>query len=411
MKKITNRRQHLIFKLASILILISIGVFNTAYAKEFSKNYSGNIAIKVTDLIDISVINNDAIINTTNEQNASFKLKLVLDLQNNDEVLANEILESLNYEIIKENGTVQMNFPWPIQHYQANNFLFFSPKAKFTILGGKKFEIKGNINVKMTLEINIPKKNLIKLKGNHSTIKLGHLNNNADINAKFSKLYTNDIESLKLDASFSDINIGNIKQNSSLMLRQSHFNGLSIGKVDANLNFSTIEISECTTAVFHSLSQSSFKSKKVDDIEVSSSRFSDFDIQLAKSMIVQYWEHGKISIERIDHFDLKNGLFINIFLDEVAESIAINTKNSNMILENLHNEISDVDIKNEFASVTIGTEKVENFDLILNNASFTTVEKSENIIKNSDNHYTKRTNSGNIKNIDVTCPNCTIIIK
>jgi hypothetical protein len=443
--KSIQRKLSSLFSLLSIILILSFST--NLLATEITRDYTGNEKVSASDLIKMETSHcRDLIINTTNDNSASYKVTIIIDIADKDKSTANKILDEIEFKIDKTSTGITMDINWPFRSFSHSDGLLSGSKTRITMRNGKKFEIDGKLKVRMVAEVNIPKENMLNLKGSHSTIQLGHLSNSAEIRVSHSTLNANDIKGLKLDASHSTIEAGNIALPTDVDLSHSKFKGLKMNKVEAhcshsklsflestdisvNLSHSDLNIDKTGNVTIHSLQHSDIDIELAKDVNIgsaqhsdveidnaenviiSSSQHSDIEIDNAKDVKVKNSQHGKIAVKNLNSFNFNSGGFTQIHIGTVKEKININTRHSNIIIDELLSGVQAVDIEDEFASVTVGTEKISNIDLMVDGGDHSTVNASNNLEKKSSGYYKKRINSGKVLEINLQCKHCTINIK
>lgn len=423
-----SSRQRYLYKGYAFLILLSIVSFQLLQAKEFTRTYTGSSPVALSDVIAINTSHcKSMVINTTDKKTASYELKIILDINEEEESIAKEIFDEIEFGIDKSNGKVEMDLKWPFSFSSSKNFIS-GYQTKISVKDGGKYELSGKPKVKMVAVVNIPKANKLKLAGAHSNFELGHLSNEVVLSMSHSKIKANDVKGATLSASHSTVDIGNIELPARLSLSHSKLNGLKMDdaeiscshsqlsfieadNIDMSLSHSNADMDNCGDITISSIQHSDLEMKTVKNLDISSTQHSTIDIEKANNVEVSNGQHGKIAIQELNRFRFKSGGFTKIYIGTVNESIEVSTQHSDMAIDALNKEIKLVDVENQFASVTLGAGNISNFNLLVQDGKNTTIRTQSDVVKKSDGYYTKRTNSGNILEINIECPHCTVNIE
>lgn len=479
-QKLIQYRLHYPYK--ALLICLSLAFMQELSAKEYTREYTGKTNVAPTDVLLITLHQiDDAVIKTSDSPTASFKIKVALDLSEDNDSKAKELLDAFDFSIRKTGNKVHLDLS-PFQTFSSTNKGLGKTTMKLKN-GGGSFTFKGKNKLNIYVEATIPKKNALEFDSNFSTATLGHLSNTADIDLSHSTLKTNDIGKLNLDANFSNINLGNVSNNSEIDLIHSNMTGLDIGNISAELSFSNVEFADCGNLDLHDLSQSNFSANAVKNISVDDSRFSTIDINKAKNITVDNDGQGKLFVDEaenlefgdtnfskitiqnckdvrfeemsqttfkanttedidvsdanfstidvenantinvgddsqgkylinnLDEYELNDGSFTKIEIQKLNSKFKTSATHTDVKIEQLGQDFSDFNLRDSFASVSLGTNELTDFSLYLDDSEFTTVKNASGIEKKAKGFYQKHTTSKTPLNMNIDCSNCTVNLK
>jgi hypothetical protein len=279
MKTMNQKKQNLNFKAITLFIagaLLTIPLF----ADEHSREYKAQTNVSTSDLIELSTAHcKEMIINTTDDNTASYTVTITIDVD--DKELANKILDEVDYKISKSGNGIEMDLEWPFRSF-SNSSGLFGAKTSITMKNGKKFDYSGRMKVKMIAEVNIPKKNKLEIEGRHSTLQLGHMSNEVEIDIEHATLNANDMKAADIDIAHTTMSIGNVYGETAISLSHSKLNGMKVGSGKIDLSHSRLELIETGNASVN-LSHSNADIEKGGNMELNSMQHSELEIYICNN--------------------------------------------------------------------------------------------------------------------------------
>lgn len=374
------------------------------YANSKAINNSANVSLNLEHI-------DEMVIATTSDKILSFDVKLIFDKDVLDKATLAKIKESIEFAIEDKNNGVYVDFSSPFKSHQITQGWLLGNKTKIILKTGEKLEFDEIIDFEITVNVNVPNTNQIDIKSEFSKLNMNNIDSKVTMNLSHTTVHTNDLGELDLTCEFSKINLGNINGNALIKAEHSNVTGLNVEDVNTTQAFSTIEFAKAKH-VTGRLEHSTFIANQTSDLNISSAEFSKLELNNAGKVILKTIQHSKLNLGSVSDLAISDGAFTKITADEVKNLLRINASYCNMEVLNLDNDIQVIDITNHFATVSLGTQKIEGFDLYVHNGEFTKVRtKSETIEKKSDGYYRKRLSGKNIREINVTCPHCTVVVK
>lgn len=406
MKNLFNNRKSL-----ALTTLLVIGLINISFA-QFTSSYTGKASVSATDLIYIKANHvKDLVVNTTESEEVSFKVTITLNGDSPDGDMIKRLQKSIHYQLEQKPGEVAMDFKRPFKSYKQVNGWFFGSSTKIELYDGQKFEFDGKLECNIAIEVNMPQQNDLTVKGSFSGVGLGYLAGNTIINMEHSTIKANDLGTLDLKTSFSNVDFGNIIGAAQINLSHSKLSGLQVQMLETKMAFSTMELSGATKVTSKNIQHSTLKIKTADKVDIASAQFSTLDVRNLKVLNTQVFQHGKIALETVDTFKLTAGAFTKILIGSVSTSVEVNASYCDTEIKNIFSTITTLKIENQFATVSLNTAEITDFDLYVSNGQFTKVKsKGDGIVQKSDGYFQKRLASNKIVTINIECPHCTVDI-
>ena len=304
------------------------------------------------------------------------KIKQVVEITVDpvDPAKAKELVKEFSFEINTTLlGNIDLTYDLGIKQMgEFTNGRIKTKKGECTIIleNGRIFTVK-KLNVSIVLYI--PQRNQLVLKSKFSNVSLDNLSNKATLNLTSVTLKANDIKDLELEASFSKIWFSSI-DNALFDVRNCEIYGNYLEKADVE------------------------------------SKFSKFNVTKAGNFKIQESTSDTYNIPEIEAINGQNASFTNFTIGELKESMNISSQNGDIVIENLSNGFSQIDISNSFSSITIGTLHTDGF--VLNtNTKYTELNLSKEIKPISSKGELKTFNKGSKlakQKINIDCTSCNV---
>ncbi len=229
-----------------------------------------------------------------------------------------------------------------ISSFHMKNSFFKSDDCKIQLDNGEMHTIE---YISIETRLSIPKSCNLAIKGNKECIiRIGELEGNIDLELKYAEVYGRSVKNLRASfrscyaVHFSKVNIADISSSNSNMVIQKA--GLvKIGNQPLN---DACNLPHVTSKRSHS-AQSKYIFGSVENLSVSDSTNDDFNINQVLNL----------KVKKTSYTDFK--------IDLLTQSLNAEAKSSDLIIANISNQFSEINIKNSLSTIDLSFNEDANY--------------------------------------------------
>jgi len=281
---------------------------------------------------------------------------------------AKMVMEQLQLELKKgSDKRIVVDCNLNIDRFIMKNGFFRTDNCEIELDNGRTYTIE---YLELETRLSIPKSINVALIGNkHSTIRLGELDGDLDLELKYAEVFGTNVRNLRAslrscyNVFFNEVEAADISSSNSYV-KIDEVKSIKIG--DQSLN------DACDLPHLRSQRSNSAQTK--------------YQLGTVKVLSVNDSANDEIIIDEVEEMNVKNTSYTNFQIYRLTTSLLFNAKSSDLIISKISKNFSQIEINNSLSTIDLTVDKGANYTLNLDrnnyiegfNNNLTKVEQNEN---------------------------------
>ena len=302
---------------------------------------------------------------------------------------AEALLKALELDILRNGKSYRMNNNMNIERLSFSNGFLKGTKNWIRLTNGKKYNVR---SIEISASVQIPENLEVFIDAKYIDIMAKEFNGELHLKADNSSIYIDQLQSLKAELKTSKIEFSSI-QKASIFAYNTSIEGKSVDTL--MLGKANTRSEESLFSGHNTASVSRYTIDEIDFLNITTTTSDEFRFKTIGSL------------------NIASSFFSNYSIQMLEESLTMNAKHGDIIIEEISNKIKEVDINNQLSKISLGVHNLQNYRVLFPKGVYTEKELPPNLNTSLDNGteiFTKGT-STNSKPITIRCNSCKVYIK